>query len=90
MILVKNYEVCCRLEPRRRLPSTFLRKVLYEVLEKVFPKHDRGVKCFVIRTNKTKEEIVRHYGGPRYVNGVTENTLTTKIIKKINQEVPII
>lgn len=83
---MKYYEICRRINPRFYSPTTFCGRIL----KKIFPQHDSMVECFVIRTNKTIEEIIKHYGGPCYVDGVTKDSLLARIVKKNKQEVPII
>lgn len=60
----KYYEVCLRIEPR---PT----KTFQKFLRRIFPVMET-VECFVIRTKKTKEEILEYYGGSRFVDGITE------------------
>ena len=82
---MRYFEVCRRLYPRSPPPSTFPGKIL----RKIFPESNT-VECLLIRTNKTKEEIIKHYGGPSLVDRVAEDSPLAEIAKKNRQEVPII
>ena len=73
----KDYEICKRCNALTKIEK---------LVRKLFPKYHNDVscECFVIRTNKTVDEIYNCYGGSAYVMGISECT------RLKNQELPII
>jgi len=73
----KDYEICKRCNALSKIEK-FVRKL--------FPKYHKDVscECFVIKTNKTVDEIYEHYGGSDYIMGISECT------RLKNQELSII